>query len=150
MLPLPSMRCGSEFDGAGWSFGVVGAEWAGPGEGAVGCLGDRPFAVVLEGVVSSAEVGEVRAGRWSAEGSVDGVVDVAAHGRCVAAGESAVQVSGSEELFEFRVGSVGVDGEYGAGVWVDGDFFPVICVSGELSCGVGVDGSVAGERRGCG
>ena len=133
-----------ESDGAGWSFGVVGAEWAGPGEGSVGGLDDGPFAVVLESVVSPAEVCQVRAGRWSAERSIDGVVDVATNRWCVAAGESAVQVSCSEELFEFRVRSVGVDGEHGAGVGVDGDLFPVVCVSGELSCGVGVDGSVAG------
>ena len=100
--------------------------------------------MVLESVVSPAEVCQVRAGRWSAERSIDGVVDVATNRWCVAAGESAVQVSRSEELFEFRVRSVGVDGEHGAGVGIDGDFFPVVCVSGELFCGVSVDGSVAG------
>lgn len=40
----------------------------------------RPLAVVFQGVVSPAEVCQVRVCRWSAEGSIDRMVNIAAVG----------------------------------------------------------------------
>ena len=82
--------CGFEHHRAGGDVGIRVADGAGPFEDATGVLHDGPGGGVFQGVVPTAEVREVVLAGGSAEGEVDGVVEVGAVRWLAAAGEAAV------------------------------------------------------------
>jgi hypothetical protein len=102
--------------GVGGGFCGVGVSgWCGPGEGAVGVEVGLPLEVGFHSVVAPAEAGEVGLACGSAVLVGHGVVEVADVCGSGAAGESAVGVSGSDQVDQPVWWSVGVGG-HGSGV----------------------------------
>jgi len=126
---------------------VDAAEGAGPHQDSSGLLLDAPGGVVFEGVVATAEVGEIADVRGSAVLMVDGVVDVGPPHGLPASGESAVLVSCAQVSAQRFGGVPAVHGQDAAGVRVGEDPIP----SGRGPCQatgrVGVDRGGAVQDR---
>lgn len=113
-------------DPAGRSVDMVSATGTGPQEFAVVSLAYTPVRIVLEHMVTSAEVGEVRHRSGSAECGVNRMIEIAARDRDAAPGEAAVLIAGGESTSHLFARTIPVDRDDGSRVRRDGDTFPYV------------------------